>query len=52
MSIDFCFFLILLRKYAKVLYLALSDDEALQVTGSGRAGCYFGYCVYCFYVAS
>ena len=21
--------------YAKVLYLALSDDEALQVTGSG-----------------
>ena len=34
MSIDF-FFLILLRKYAKVLYLALSDDEALQVTGSG-----------------
>ena len=35
MSIDFCFFLIFLRKYAKVLYLALSDDEALQVTGSG-----------------
>ena len=29
------FFLILLRKYAKVLYFALSDDEALQVTGSG-----------------